>query len=716
MSPPKSGSEFLVNTDVLSLQLNPAAVEIDGGFVVTWTTFVSALGDSSGQAVHAQLFDATGNKVGSEFLVNSSTNSAQANPSVAATANGFVVTWMDYSGTGADNSDFAVRAQLYDSSGNTVGTEFLVNTTVSGPQTYPVVAQLDSGFVIVWHDVSGTGGDTSNAAVRGQRFDDNGNKVGGEFLANTTTINSQGDPSVTGIEGGGFVVTWKDASETGGDVDGDAVRGQVFDSNGNPVGAEFLANTVTGGDQNASDVAAVKGGFVVVWKDESNASSSPPGDDAGGFAVRGQLFDTSGNPVGSEFLIPTATLNGQTNPSVTSYGDGFLVTWEDASGAYDDKSGTAIIGQVFDESGTRVGNEFQVNTLADGAQEHVDAFTLGNGAGVVWDTSDPLSGDTSTTGIAGQLFNVSAGGGGGGGGANGPKNITPNATGTPKVLETKPTMNPDGTPSGTSGSRGQVDEIQSPFDTRLGKDADNLALTGHKDTNGFGNELANNMKGNSGDNEINGEEDNDTINGANGDDKLQGNEGNDTVIGGNGNDTLRGGQDDDRLGGNFGRDHLFGDKGNDSVKGGGDDDTISGGRMNAFDGDDQDTLSGGQGNDLIQGNLDNDLIDGGVGDDTLRGGKGNDSLLGGNDDDLLFGDFGNDTLSGGRGADVFVHKAGDGQDVILDFAFEQGDRLNLDGRPPSSVELTDSGVVLTFEDGSSLILDGASNFSEDWVL
>ena len=68
------------------------------------------------------------------------------------------------------------------------------------------------------------GGDTSGFAIRGQIFDvtpaltvayDVAVKAGDEFLVNTTTTNGQAEPSVTGLAGGGFVVTWRDDSHTG---------------------------------------------------------------------------------------------------------------------------------------------------------------------------------------------------------------------------------------------------------------------------------------------------------------------------------------------------------------------------------------------------------------------------------------------------------------------------------------------------------------------
>ena len=68
-------------------------------------------------------------------------------------------------------------------------------------------------------------------------------KSGEEFLVNSTTLNDQFAPTITALSDGRFVVAWYDASQTGGDTSGSAIRAQAFDFNGRPVAKEFLVNT-----------------------------------------------------------------------------------------------------------------------------------------------------------------------------------------------------------------------------------------------------------------------------------------------------------------------------------------------------------------------------------------------------------------------------------------------------------------------------------------
>lgn len=75
----------------------------------------------------------------------------------------------------------------------------------------------------------------------------------------------------------------------------------------------------------------------------------------------------------------------------------------------------------------------------------------------------------------------------------------------------------------------------------------------------------------------------------------------------------------------------------------------------------------------------NDIINGGAGNDIIYGQEGNDVIDGGAGDDIISGGSGNDTLTGGLGADTFVfeHVGPDNVDVITDYSFADGDKLDL---------------------------------------
>ena len=226
------GAEFLVNTTTKAFQYDPTITALaDGGFVVAWTDSSATGGDTSGSAVRAQLFSAGGAASGAEFLVNTTTISLQQKPTITALAGGgFVVAWEDSSGIGGDTALTAIKAQVFNADGSTSGPEFLVNTTTDDFQTQPTITGLaDGGFVVAWTDSSATGGDPSERAVRAQVFNADGSTSGSEFLVNTSTASYQLGPTITALADGRFVVAWTDGTLTGGDPSGAAVRAQIFD-------------------------------------------------------------------------------------------------------------------------------------------------------------------------------------------------------------------------------------------------------------------------------------------------------------------------------------------------------------------------------------------------------------------------------------------------------------------------------------------------------
>src|SRR5437764_13972112 len=86
------------------------------------------------------------------------------------------------------------------------------------------------------------------------------------FTVNTQTAGNQFGERITGLTGGGYVVTWTDLSGTLGDNSASSVKAQVFDASDNKIGTESLVNTTVVNDQSAPSVARLSnGGFVITW-------------------------------------------------------------------------------------------------------------------------------------------------------------------------------------------------------------------------------------------------------------------------------------------------------------------------------------------------------------------------------------------------------------------------------------------------------------------
>lgn len=195
-----SGSlEVRVNSTTRGKQAAPAiAVDGDGDIIVAW----EGRGSGDDKGIFMQRFSAAGLPIGSETLVNTTTDRTQSDPGVAATSSGsLVVTW---SSSRQDGHGWAVIAQQFDAAGGRIGAEQIVNTTTKGSQRDSSVTVQDNGnFLVAW---SGRGfGD--NHGVFARRYVEEGGTdttpptitVG---LANDTGTSSSGsvtsDPTVAG--------------------------------------------------------------------------------------------------------------------------------------------------------------------------------------------------------------------------------------------------------------------------------------------------------------------------------------------------------------------------------------------------------------------------------------------------------------------------------------------------------------------------------------
>ena len=398
-----AGGEFRVNATLTGLQSDASfAALADGGFIVTWTDWSGSGGDTSGSGVKARRFDANGAAVGLEFLVNSAIANNQDKSTVTALGNGgWVVTWSDASGQGGDADRGAVKGQVFDASGMRVGGEFLANTTTNAGQSDSTITALAGGnFIISWVDSSATAPDAKGTGVRAQMFAANGTKIASEFLVNTTIPNSQLAPAITGLSSGGFVATWVDNSATGGDASSTSIKAQMFSGTGAKIGPEFLVNTTVASSQDQPVIAGLAGGgFAVVWRDLSLQG------DTSASGLRAQIYDAAGAKVGTEFRVNTTTFNAQDQPSIVATPDGgFAVSWRDNSNIAADASGFGIKTQVFSATGQKLGGEFQTNEVVTGNQEMPAVTVLSSGALVVgWTDFSTGAGDIDG-GLKARIF------------------------------------------------------------------------------------------------------------------------------------------------------------------------------------------------------------------------------------------------------------------------------------------------------------------------
>ena len=594
-----------------------------------------------------------------------------------------------------------------------VGLETRVNTFTSGGQGQPQIASLaDGGYIIVWES---DGQDGSGKGIYGQLYDAHGHKLGSESHISATSINSQYNPSVTGLADGGFYVAWTSTQEgptdqygqrfdaagnpvglemhngngilanviglsdggyllsyMGSDSSGSGVSAQRFDANGVATTLVFTVNTFEGGTQYYSIAAALNdGGFIMTWQST--------GQDGDGSGVYAQRYSADGNTVGGEFLVETTTAGFQGSISATGLADGgYVIVWQSAP--------VGIVSQRYDADGNPVGVETRINALSSPFEFHPAVTALSDGGYVVAWSSFGLDGDVygvyarhydSDNHPVGDQFLVNTR-------TAGNQDLTSVAAlADGGFVITWESDGQDGSGEGIyqkvyAGATSLVGS-QTLFGT---SDSDMLDGGGGGDKlyGGFGddiyvvhslNDVVNEYIGQGTDEvqsyvtyTLGNEVENLTLmgtsaitgNGNVGDNILTGNAGNNYLIGNGGNDRFYGGT---------GNDYMVSSGGNAYMEGGSGSDTMvatAAGSNYMYGGDGFDSLNGGTYTDYLDGGSGSDAMNGGAGDDQMYGGEGDDSMSGGFGNDTLYGGAGSDFLDGSDGNDLVY--GGDGNDLI----------------------------------------------------
>lgn len=747
-----SGSAFTVNAITFGSQVEPSATgTVDGGFVIGWRGPATGSGWGGGM----QRFASDGARLGGEVAVagppevlalsgggyvalgggvarvfNSGgvpagdpialESTAENLTGAALAGGGFGVLWTEYP-PGVLSGPQLIRLQLFTSTGAKVGPEVAIGSSTG--LNLSLAALEDGGYLVSWADTQG---------IYSRRFDAAGAEIG-----TVSTLSSAGFSTVAadGLQGGGFVTAWlanqhdlqiqvtqqidyrvltsgADSVAGGGGITWVETTPQNLGSGDNLAGGGGSdALILTGSGTLDLTAPGTFGGFETVL--------GAGGDDtfvisnsrlAGITRIDGRegvdtlMVSAAGGPSGSEFtdsvvfdlgnrLFTLERLVGSDQNDTFVFSSSSLsgFTRVDGGAGQDAVSfAGATVGQTVSLSSSLFLN---IERLVGSAFD--DGLTGDSQANLLWggDGSDVLNGGLGADGLYGgagddiYVVNVQA----------------------DLAFE----------------DAGQgLDAVVATSGYYLFANIENLTLVaGAGSIFGVGNELANGITGNEGDNLLIAGAGEDVVLGSAGNDSLFGQDGDDVLNGGSGVDYVVGGAGDDAMSGGNQSDAVYGEDGDDLVVGGGGFSTdilVGGAGDDSLDGDsglgDYDLMDGGAGNDgyfvdtpddltfeaagggldfvvarisgagyYLYPNVEDLFLEGetpfGVGnelDNILIGSPSGNYLLGGAGNDTLIGEGGNDVLFGEAGADVFVFERGTGGDAIGDFAVGV-DRMDLRG-------------------------------------
>ena len=260
-----SGEEFLISTNNLGEQEGNTVLALsDGGFWTAWHSFDPATGDADSASIALQRFDASGDRVGGEILVNSG-GGGQFNPSMAQLDGNVVVVW-ESNDPSIGEVGGGIAGKIFALDGTEVVSEFEVNVehgnrSLSSASSPDVSALQTGGFVVGWQ-VSGPIVPGEGQGISVQAFDDLGQPRGAEIVSAQDTGFGGTNPSVQSIsspDNESFVVVW---AEDGG------VFAQAYAADGT-IHGDLITVTSDGAAAGNIGVTARNSGFSVTWVDEA---------------------------------------------------------------------------------------------------------------------------------------------------------------------------------------------------------------------------------------------------------------------------------------------------------------------------------------------------------------------------------------------------------------------------------------------------------------
>jgi len=361
------GTNFFVDNSAFATAAPVVTTLANGNYVVSWM-------DSAN--LSAQIYRPDGTIAVPVIVVESTTAATQQQVTLTALpSGGFIAVWSSNDVLGADTNNSGIRARVFSDSGAPLDSDYVINTSFGGAQSFPNATVLADGRILAtWTSADVSGVDTSSTNVTARILNSDGSpSEQPDFVINDSYTGGQSRPFVTSLDDGGFAVVYQ-TTDTAADGSSSAILVRVFGSDGTARGPASVVNTTTSGPQSLPVVTALEGGgFVVAYTSNPTSANSD---------IEARIYKPDGTPLNDSFIVNTTTEFNQTAPSVTALADGrFMVAWSSAATSVGVPPPQTIIrGQLFEADGTVVGDEFRINTEITTTVSNVKLTTLADGS------------------------------------------------------------------------------------------------------------------------------------------------------------------------------------------------------------------------------------------------------------------------------------------------------------------------------------------------
>ena len=387
--------EQKINSHTLHDQKDPMVMSNGNGYLISWVSFDQEVlyrpGESS--SIYARYLDNYGNFFSREFRVNNYTPGDQGASSsdsygrkldIDSMDGNYIITWQ---GSALNGYSWDISGRLFDYQGNTIRSDFIINTYTADQQLLPSIANNGSTYLLAWYDIEwyGVGREGSNSGIFGALLDNDCNVIVDDFQINTYTTSYQIDPAVISV-GENYLVTWSSDLQDGSEY---GIFAQMLDNEGSFIGSEFQVNEFRSRNQSDPSVASVNNCALIVWSTHDTTYHAH---------IYGRMIDSNGNLISREFAINSTENYSCGEPSVFSDGRNFLVVWK----VHHDGHYEGVEAQLIDNKGRKIGSKFRVNDNFLNEQSAPRVSSNGKTYMVCWRSEEQ---DGSGFGVYAKLIN-----------------------------------------------------------------------------------------------------------------------------------------------------------------------------------------------------------------------------------------------------------------------------------------------------------------------